>query len=487
MRDPEDVLSCDICIVGAGLAGLNALFVVSQYLTKAQRIVLIDRRKRVGGMWVDTYSYVRLHQPHGMFTAGDIEWQIRRDRAYLAAKSEVLDHLQYCLEDVRRRVAVDEHFGWTFDAATEGPHHVRISCSAADGRQLTVVASRLIKAFGLDITPNEPLPLRSRQVRSVSPDSCDIHAGEIRDSSAPVWVVGGGKTAMDTAYGLLCDNPRRSVNMVAGGGTYFMNRQLVFPTGWRRWWAGSSIGSMGTQLAQRFDGFNEADVVRWHRANFGLSVNSQADNFKFGLLSPGELSTISAGLGTVIMGHLVDVVDTASGPELVLRDGTRHAVEAESWIVNCTGYLYRDDRPYEPYVSEGGRIVTVNSRSQTHFLTSHMGYYLTHLLMLGRIMTTPLYQIDVGVLERSSKSAAILAMNGVTVYNLGLIADVVPPKVFTNFRADLNDWFPPHRRLMEIAAFAMTYRRRRPHQKAALDAVRDRFDGVCGPLPHISR
>jgi cation diffusion facilitator CzcD-associated flavoprotein CzcO len=65
---------CDVCIVGAGLTGINALFVASRYLSRDQRVILIDRRERVGGMWVNTYSYVRLHQPHPMFTAGNIGW-----------------------------------------------------------------------------------------------------------------------------------------------------------------------------------------------------------------------------------------------------------------------------------------------------------------------------------------------------------------------------------------------------------------------------
>ena len=77
------VETCDVCIVGAGIAGLNALFVASQYLSRDQKVVLIDRRERVGGMWVDTYPYVRLHQPHPMFTAGNIEWTLGQDRSLL--------------------------------------------------------------------------------------------------------------------------------------------------------------------------------------------------------------------------------------------------------------------------------------------------------------------------------------------------------------------------------------------------------------------
>jgi flavin-dependent dehydrogenase len=43
------VETCDVCVVGAGLAGLNALFVASQYLSRDQKVILVDRRRRVGG------------------------------------------------------------------------------------------------------------------------------------------------------------------------------------------------------------------------------------------------------------------------------------------------------------------------------------------------------------------------------------------------------------------------------------------------------
>lgn len=53
-QDNQRVDTCDLCVVGAGIAGLNALFVASRYLRRDQKIVLLDRRDRVGGMWVDT-------------------------------------------------------------------------------------------------------------------------------------------------------------------------------------------------------------------------------------------------------------------------------------------------------------------------------------------------------------------------------------------------------------------------------------------------
>ena len=149
--------TCDVCIVGAGIAGLNALFAASRYLSRDQKVILIDRRERVGGMWVDVYSYVRLHQPHPMFTAGNIAWTLHKDRAYLATKGEVLDHFQHCLDVIKERVQVAEYFCWGFESEKEADEIVRVTVRAADGRVLVVEAKQLIKAYGLAVTANEQI------------------------------------------------------------------------------------------------------------------------------------------------------------------------------------------------------------------------------------------------------------------------------------------------------------------------------------------
>ena len=110
--DTLQIDQCEICIAGAGIAGLNALFAASQYLGRNDRVVLVDRRTRVGGMWTDTYDYVRLHQPYQLFTAGNIKCTLGKERSYLATKPEFLDHLRHCLDVISRRVDVDERFGW---------------------------------------------------------------------------------------------------------------------------------------------------------------------------------------------------------------------------------------------------------------------------------------------------------------------------------------------------------------------------------------
>ena len=270
--------SCDVCIVGAGVAGLNALFVASRYLSRDQKVILIDRRERVGGMWVDTYPYVRLHQPHPGFTAGNIKWTLGKDRSYLPTKGEVLDHFEHCLKVIRQRVQVDEYFGCEVESHDETNGIVRITCRSSDGQRLVVESQRLIKAYGFQVKPNDPLEISSERVTSVSPDFCDMRCDEMRESDTPVWIIGGGKTAMDTAHALITEYPGREVNLVAGSGTYFVNRDRTFPSGARRWWRGKSFSSFGLEMTRRFDGTNEADVADWFRAGFG-ALNPDAAGY----------------------------------------------------------------------------------------------------------------------------------------------------------------------------------------------------------------
>jgi cation diffusion facilitator CzcD-associated flavoprotein CzcO len=147
----------DVAVVGAGIAGLNALAVTSKYLTKDDRVLMIDRRSRVGGMWVDTYPYVRLHQPHPFFTAADIEWTLGAERAHLATKNEVLDHFSHCVDVVKDRVGLHEWLGTELLSHEVGDETIRLTCRSADGTPRLAETKRLIKAPGVAVEPNEPL------------------------------------------------------------------------------------------------------------------------------------------------------------------------------------------------------------------------------------------------------------------------------------------------------------------------------------------
>jgi hypothetical protein len=476
----EIVDSCDLCVVGAGMAGLNALFAASRYLDSGQKVVLIDRRPRVGGIWVDTYPYVRLHQPHRLFTAGNIGWDLDRPPSYLATKDEVLTHLRHCADVIEQRMPVDEHFGCSVESVTESGDGVDVHYASADGRRHHLRAARVIKALGYDISPNDPLPVSSSRVRSVSPDSCDVR--EIASDDAPVWIVGSGKTAMDTVHALVADAPAREVNLVAGSGTYFIRRDGAFPIGARRWWHSPLPNAVLASVAHRFDGTNEAIVARWYRDRHGTGPLPAARNFMLGILSDAENAAISAGLGQVRMDHLVDVVDRNGATEMVFRSGARAPVSPGSWIVNCTGYTLHSEHPYEPYVSTTGSVVSVQLRSAVLPLPAYMGYYLSHLLHAGLVRQIPLYAVDGEELRRrgTQELFAFTAMS-LAMYNLGLLADALPTRVLRTAAFDYDRWYPWPRQMLGLLRFAAAARLDRDHFCRTLDTVGRRFDVRVGP------
>ncbi len=241
------------------------------------------------------------------------------------------------------------------------------------------------------------------------------------------------------------------------------------------------------EMVRRFDGTNEIDVGNWFRATYGTWLTPATGNFLLGVLSESENKTIAEGLNEVIMDHFVDAVDRDGSTDLVFRSGATKAIQPGSWIVNCTGYLMARDHPYEPYVSGSGAVVSIQPRSATMHLTSFIAYFLTHLLFLGKIRDVPLYELDMEDLRRKSNAAFPYTVFSLAQYNLSLIADSVPTKVFRDCGLDFDRWYPLPRRMLGTARFMLTHRREREHQRRTLDTVRERFDVRCGPLSHAAR
>ena len=479
----HDVPSYDLCIVGAGIAGLNALFAATRYLSSSQTVLLIDRKGGPGGMWVDTYDYVRLHQPHPMFTVGNLGWNDGRPPEYLATKAEVLAHLEHCTDELSRRVRLTTAFGAEFDGAKETPAGVEIRYRDADGHAARAIARRLVKAASSDIEQLRPLPVASGAVRSTTPAEHDVR--DLPADGAPVWIVGSGKTAMDTAYNLIAADPDRSVNLVAGSGTWFLDRDLLFPTGRGRW-TGPRINQTFLELARRFDGTNAESVGDWYRGAYGLTVTRGTGNFVAGALSRRERDVIVRGLDQEVPGHLADVVDGAHGPALTMTDGRSIDIPAGSWIINCTGHFRAGCKPVpppaEPYVSASGAVLAITTRSWVFHFGSFGGYFLTHAAYRDLLPGLGLYALDVDTLARTAPHALIYGMVTLTMHNLGLLAGALPPRIFADCGLDFDNWFPLPRRVVGSARFLATRKRDRQGYRHALDELAARYGVQGGPL-----
>jgi hypothetical protein len=481
-----EVLECELCILGAGVAGLNALFAASRHLKNQQAIVMADRRPAPAGMWRDVYSYVRLHQPHPMFTAGNIAWQGQSDPSHLADKREVVGHLQHCFSELAARTQLTPRFGHEYlgheDSGT-GAHPVTVHLRRlADGAEVTIRARRLIKAFGYDIETNEPLKLSSQAVLSLSPDHCDVLGPEVTQAAGDVYVIGGGKTGMDTAHALVRHAPGVSVRLLIGAGTMFLNRDKVSPQGLRRYWGGVPSLIAFLDAVACFDGHNEAQAMALFRRKYCVALDDDCKRFVFGVLSEQENKEIRSGVHEIIRDHLVDIVDGPNGPEMLLRSGARRPVKPGSVVLNATGYLKSGRQAYEPYLSRTGNVLSIQPTSAIHFLSSQASYFLSHLFLADKLAGLPLYEVDAVQLRDVSRDAFPAAAMTHTIYNTSVIIRSLPRWVLDENGLNVLLWFPKHRRMITIARFIRFLKRHPGHLAKSMDVVRERFGIRLGPM-----
>lgn len=491
IKQDGPIETCDLCVVGAGVAGLNALAVAREYLPSSARVILVDERRAIGGMWNDTYDYVRLHQPHRMFTAGDIKWRETNNPAYLANKSEVLTHLNHCAAECGRAYNLDTFFGFELNGQEEiqqdGEFIAELQFNNTEdpeGVPLIIRAKRCIKAFGFRVPTNPPLSFSSSRVESISTHGNSLFCEKFSASDAPCYIVGGGKTAMDTAATVLNHYPDREVNLIVGRGTIFLNRDKLFPRGLKRWWGGKTTLDAFVDLASHYDGTNADEVFALLKSNYTIQLDENFKHYFFGILSEKENFLIKNGVEAIVQDYLTDVEDQANRPVMMFRDGQPQAVPDASWFINCTGYIAREVHDYDPYVSPHGTIVSVQPTSGIHFLSTFGAYFLTHLLFLGKLSTLKLYELDYQDLIRKDRFAFPFVSITQTLYNAMLIMDSAPASVMIRCGVDFDNWFPFHRRLLGGAKLRRNQKRYRGKFKAALDTVQRKHGIRCGELVH---
>ncbi|MEM9210900.1 MAG: FAD-dependent oxidoreductase [Pseudomonadota bacterium] len=486
MSTKPQFLSCDICVVGAGIGGLNALFAASMHLPAGATAVLIDRQPKLGGMWQTTYEHVRLHQPHQMFTVGDIPWDWDRPPEYLATGHEVLSHLEYSLSLLKDRLSITELYGVEVTASEErvGDTGASTVISAksvnAKDQHFEIHAKKTVFAVGWGISNIPPMDISSSSVISTSADRL---SRVDTDKTAPVFVIGGGKTGTDTAHALLTGTPEREVSLINGSGNVFGNRDYLFPTGLSRYWRGQLVGKISSDIIMRFDGTNFDTVFDYFKNRYGVRVAEPSDGYLFSILSKAEARFLANNLSAIIPDYLEDVVDTPRGPNLLFRSGERRPIKPGSVIVNATGHILRTDVPYTPYASDSGAIATVNPRSAIYFLSTTSTYFLSHLTMMGLLRSLPLNAVDLIDLFKRDRKTFFLVSLTQSYLNMLTVMENVPLQVFGKCGVDMNRWYPSVRRYAAFAELKLNQRRYMDHCEAVLETVRREYGIAVGPLP----
>jgi hypothetical protein len=199
-------IDTDYLVVGAGASAMaftDALLAASD-----ARVVLVDRRHRPGGHWLDAYQFVRLHQPSAVYgvssrpLGSDLVDESGPNAGFYerAGGNEICDYFSRVL---------DEHFLPSGRVSFLGLHDYRGEdgdghhvVSLLTGEQTTIRARKLVDATYIE----SEIPSRHTPSYSVAAGVHLVAPNQLVDLNAPpggFTVIGAGKTAMDTCNWLL--------------------------------------------------------------------------------------------------------------------------------------------------------------------------------------------------------------------------------------------------------------------------------------------
>jgi len=369
-----------LCVVGTGMSGMNALAAAMSHLPKRSRVAVLSGTYEWGGTWPTQYNFVTLHQPHPSFVVGQIPWRLKKSSDHLASKYEIVAYFNDCATVFKSYFDLHTFFGCTYEGFDELPHGIQVKALSHGGTRFYMQSSRLILGMGHNIPKLYPLPISSKQVLSIIP--AELASTPIRST---VVIAGSGKSAVDAATYLL-DSTRpqpAEVLMIAGRGTWFLDRDKVYPKGnLAKMWKGPKIfGEMITILLRQAQaGKSGLDTLQLLGSKgFLISIAPWASVTFYGIADREKLDLVK-GRCDIIRGYVTDVVKSSDekGASLLLKDGstlTEKTIPLSSVILNTTGTIGTGVYERSPIVSGRGRVLKATDHlllpAPTSFLMCH--------------------------------------------------------------------------------------------------------------------
>jgi NAD(P)-binding Rossmann-like domain len=326
----------DYLVVGAGASGMA--FVDSILSHSDADIVIVDRRHRPGGHWLDAYPFVRLHQPSANYGvnsrvlgADHIDSTGPNAGFYeRATASEICDYYNRVLEEQFvpsgrvQFLAMSDYRGEDADG-----HHV---VSLLSGAETTInVRRKLVDATYVESEiPSRHLPpfVVDDDVRLMPPNDL-VHLGE---SASGFTVVGAGKTSVDTCCWLLDTGvPPDAIRWVKPRDAWVLNRAFTQPL--------ELLGSSYMQLqsnwvgaaAHATDGADFAHRLEDNGVYLRFDERIEPTMFRGSTMSVHELEQGRQIENVVRLGR----VKRISTKEITLEDGTV-AADPRQVYVDCT-------------------------------------------------------------------------------------------------------------------------------------------------------
>ncbi len=219
-------IATDYLVVGAGALGMA--FVDSLLSHSDADVVMVDRRHRPGGHWVDAYPFVQLHQPSRFY--GVDSTSLGQDRLTADDGYERASGAEVCgyFDDVmRHRLLASGRVRFLPKTEYVGDRRVR-SLLTGEITDVTV-RTRVVDATYLAsrVPATDPPPF------AVAEGVRCVPVGELArldEVPAGFVIVGGGKTAMD-AVGWLLERgvDADAITWIRPGDAWLLNREFFQP------------------------------------------------------------------------------------------------------------------------------------------------------------------------------------------------------------------------------------------------------------------
>lgn len=200
-------IETDYLVVGAGAAGMA--FADTLLAHTDADVLVVDRRHRPGGHWLDAYPFVRLHQPSAYYGVESRRlgndsidrWGPNAGFYERATAPEICDYYSRVLDDHLLPTGRLRFAGMSeYRGHVDGGH---IVVSQLDGAETRIVARRKI----VDATYVESeIPSRHVPGFAIEPGVTLIPPNDLVDlpeTADRFTVIGAGKTALDTCLWLL--------------------------------------------------------------------------------------------------------------------------------------------------------------------------------------------------------------------------------------------------------------------------------------------
>lgn len=334
-------VTTDYLIVGAGAVGLAFADTLIDEDT-ASHITIVDRHARPGGHWNDAYSFVALHQPSATYGVNSIE--LCTDRVDteghnagmypLARHAEILAYYDRLMREKLLASGRVTYLPLTdYRGGANGLHTLRGILSGTE--QAVQVRRKVVDATWFQTSvpaTHTPSFAVAPGVRRAIPGDLPALWLEAANPPSHFVILGGGKTAMDTAVWLLEAGvaPAR-IEWVRPRDSWMFNRRKLQPAH-----AGLE-GLVEFQLAlvesasAAANGREMCHLLEQRGVMLRIDPAVEPAMFHFAVISEGEVALMQQITRVHRQGRV-----TAIEPDALMFGETRVALPPNTLFIDCT-------------------------------------------------------------------------------------------------------------------------------------------------------